>query len=76
MDLNYNRTLKRTLKRQWSLLRKWSGNKGKQFENLGVLKYKNHMVTFDELFKMLCVSNLATVTQKRKQIKKRAKFSS
>lgn len=58
------------------MLRKWSGNKRKQFENLGVLKYKNHMVTFDEIFRMLCISNSATVTQKRKQIKKRAKFSS
>lgn len=55
------------------MLRKWSDDKGKQSENIGVSEYKNYTVTFDEIPRMLCISNSGTVTQNGKQIKNRAK---
>lgn len=51
------------------MLRKWSGDKGKQSKNTGVSEYKNYTVTFDEILRRLCASNSATVTQNGKQKK-------
>lgn len=75
VELSYNRvTLTKTLKRWWYLLRKWSENKGKQFENMGVLEYKKYTVTFDEIPRMVWVSSSATLTQNNKYIKRGQNF--
>ena len=53
------------------MLRPLSDDKGNQFKSIGVLEYKKCIVTFDEMLRMLCVSNSATVTPNGKQITKK-----